>query len=186
MWKQQGLLISVPEIVLIVWILTFALEKVREFTRIERSMTHAKMREFFFDQSTLFDLAAICGFFIGEILRFIPNQNCYLAARILLCINIILWYMKSMYSYKFLQSVGPKVYMIKKMVSQQNQWPCNRLWFNSILFIFFSNSLFNCSSFYLSLFCSCLRLECPHRHCFTITKLSTRICLRACSSLPTL
>ena len=52
------------------------------------------------------------------ILRFIPNDSCYLAARIIMCLDIILWFLKSLYTYKFLRSVGPKLYMIKKMLFQ--------------------------------------------------------------------
>ena len=116
MWVKQGIYISAPEIVLIIWVFTFAMEKVHKFLHVDRSLFKAKVREFFFEMLTVFDLAAIGGFFVAEILRFIPSEKCYLAARILLCINIIFWYLKSMYCYKFLKNVGPKIYMIKEMV----------------------------------------------------------------------
>ena len=120
MWVKQGIYISAPEIVLIIWVFTFAMEKVHKFLHVDRSLFKAKVREFFFEMSTVFDLAAIGGFFVAEILRFIPSEKCYLAARILLCINIIFWYLKSMYCYKFLKNVGPKIYMIKEMVRKLN------------------------------------------------------------------
>jgi len=110
-----GLLISIPEILLIIWVFTFALEKVLEFTLNDRKMLRG--RDYRSPQN-IFDAVAIFIFIIAEILRFIPDQNCYLAARILLCINIILWFIKSMYVYKILRSVGPKFFMIQRMLRQ--------------------------------------------------------------------
>lgn len=112
-----GLSISIPEIVLIIWVITFAIDKIREFMVNERKVFKAKLKMFLLDSDNILDAFAIFGFLVAEILRFIPNQDCYLAARIILCIDILMWFSKSMYGYKFLRNVGPKLYMIRKMVN---------------------------------------------------------------------
>ena len=51
------------------------------------------------------------------ILRFIPNSyECYLAARILFSLDIIVWYIKALRFYSVIRNLGPKLVMIKKMV----------------------------------------------------------------------
>jgi transient receptor potential cation channel subfamily M protein 7 len=113
-----GVYISVPEIVLIIWVFTFAVDKVREFALNERKVLSARLKDYFLGSQNIFDALAICSFALAEILRFIPDQNCYLAARVILCFNILLWFGRSMYVYKILRSVGPKLYMIRRMLSQ--------------------------------------------------------------------
>ena len=85
---------------------------------IQRKTFRAKLKEFISGSLNIFDSFAILGFLIAEILRFIPDKNCYLAARIMLCINILLWFGKSLYFYKFVREVGPKIYMIRRMLNK--------------------------------------------------------------------
>jgi hypothetical protein len=77
----------------------------------------SKLKDFFFDVWNAIEFVSIVIFLIGEILRFVPNNdNCYAAARIIISIDVILWFFKSLYTYVFLKSLGPKLYMIAKMV----------------------------------------------------------------------
>jgi hypothetical protein len=51
------------------------------------------------------------------ILRFIPdNYDVYLASRIILCIDIIFWFIKILNTYSILKIAGPKLIMINKML----------------------------------------------------------------------
>lgn len=79
-------------------------------------MLKAKLKLFVSDFWNLIDDIALLLFIVGVGLRFIPDYNCYLAARIILCIDIIFWFFKSLYAYTFLRNLGPKLFMIKQMV----------------------------------------------------------------------
>ena len=49
------------------------------------------------------------------ILRFIPNRQCFLAARIILSLDIIVWFVKSLKAYWFIRKLGPLLVMIERM-----------------------------------------------------------------------
>jgi hypothetical protein len=114
---SRGLAISVAEVVLIVWVVTFTLDEVRIFYTTERKILKAKVVCFFTNYLNVIKLLALFFFFVGMVLRFIPSYQCYQAARIILCLDLILWYFKMLYAYTFLRKVGPKLYMIRKMAS---------------------------------------------------------------------
>ena len=58
---------------------------------------------------------AIFLYYVGMILRFIPNSQCFLAARIILSIDIIVWFVKSLKAYWFIRKLGPLLVMIERM-----------------------------------------------------------------------
>jgi hypothetical protein len=111
-----GLPISILEIVLIFWVITFTIDEVRVFHNIERNIFKAKLIFFFTNYINVIKLAALFFFYVGIVLRFSPCDNCYQAARIILCLDLILWYFKILFGYTFLKKVGPKLFMIKQMV----------------------------------------------------------------------
>jgi transient receptor potential cation channel subfamily M protein 2 len=45
-----------------------------------------------------------------------PDMECYLVARIILSLDILLWFFRSLHSYSFIRSLGPKIVMIKEMM----------------------------------------------------------------------
>jgi hypothetical protein len=61
---------------------------------------------------------ALIFFLIGMILRFIPNQQCYIAGRIFYCFDLIFWFIRSLHAYRFIRSLGPKILMIIEMVKE--------------------------------------------------------------------
>ena len=69
--NNSGLPISITEIVLAVWIGMFTLDK---FV--------SKLNHFPYEDFNILDSLAIIFYFISLILRLIPNDNCYLAARL--------------------------------------------------------------------------------------------------------
>ena len=62
-------------------------------------------------------MLAILLFIAVYVFRFIPNSyDCYLTARILLSIDIILWFIKSLHTYTCFRIMGPKLIMINRMM----------------------------------------------------------------------
>ncbi len=109
--------ISVLEVILIIWIGTIFIGEIRTFSINENKVIKAKFKKFFNNSWNTIEYCAVILFTIGLILRFIPNSyDSYLAARILWCIDIILWFIKILYGYTLNRNLGPKLFMIKKMV----------------------------------------------------------------------
>jgi hypothetical protein len=111
-----NLKISIPEVVLIIWVFTFALDEFRRFKNNERMLLKSKIKDFLFDFWNALDIIALFGFIIGLILRFIDDDGCFLAAKIIWSLDVILWFFKCLQSYIFLENLGPKLFMIGKMV----------------------------------------------------------------------
>lgn len=107
--------ISILEIVLIIWVLTFTCEEIRQFYLNENRVLKAKIISFVFDFKNLLEITGLVLFYVGMILRFIPDYNCYSAARILLCIDILFWYIRALFAYSFIKKMGPKLLMIRKL-----------------------------------------------------------------------
>ncbi|CAF0977505.1 unnamed protein product [Brachionus calyciflorus] len=122
--------ISVLEIVLIIWILTFTCEEIRQFYLNENRVAKAKIKSFLFDFKNMLEIIGLCLFYVGMILRFIPNYKCYLAARIILCIDILFWYIRALFAYTFIKKMGPKLLMIRKLA-------LNLAYFFLIILVFF-------------------------------------------------
>jgi len=105
------------KVILIIWIGTIFIGEIRTFSINENKVIKAKFKKFFNNSWNTIEYCAVILFTIGLILRFIPNSyDSYLAARILWCIDIILWFIKILYGYTLNRNLGPKLFMIKKMV----------------------------------------------------------------------
>ena len=118
---SAGLPISVLEVILIIWIGTIFISEIRTFSINENKVIKAKFKNFFNNSWNTVEYCAVFLFAIGMILRFIPDSyDCYLAARILWCIDIILWFIKILNAYTLNRNLGPILFMIKKMVNKFN------------------------------------------------------------------
>ena len=73
----------------------------------------AKIKSFLFDIKNILEICGIFFFFVGMVLRFIPNYACYQSARIILCVDIIFWYIRSLFMYSFIKKMGPMLVMIQ-------------------------------------------------------------------------
>ena len=110
-----------------------------KFQVVDRKIFKAKIKTFFNNIWNNNLTAAILLYFLSMILRFIPNDQCFLAARlalinviflnyfllkiiyknfnrIFLSIDVILWYFKILTAYIILESLGPILLIIKNMV----------------------------------------------------------------------
>lgn len=62
------------------------------------------------------DVLAILLFFVGFILRFIPTSRCFCAARIVMSVDLSIWFMRSLDIFAAVKRLGPKLVMIGEMV----------------------------------------------------------------------
>ncbi|NXD19846.1 TRPM7 protein, partial [Spelaeornis formosus] len=118
---------SVQEWIVIAYIFTSAIEKIREVFMSEAGKINQKIKVWFSDYFNISDTVAIVTFFIGFALRFGAKGNfgentyrenyIFVAGRITYCLNIIFWYVRLLDFLAVNQQAGPYVMMIGKMVA---------------------------------------------------------------------
>ncbi|NWY55041.1 TRPM7 protein, partial [Chionis minor] len=118
---------SVQEWIVIAYIFTSAIEKIREIFMSEAGKINQKVKVWFSDYFNISDTVAIVTFFIGFALRFGAKGNfgenayrenyVFVAGRITYCLNIIFWYVRLLDFLAVNQQAGPYVMMIGKMVA---------------------------------------------------------------------
>uniref|UniRef100_A0A8B9FXI1 Transient receptor potential cation channel subfamily M member 7 n=1 Tax=Amazona collaria TaxID=241587 RepID=A0A8B9FXI1_9PSIT len=101
---------SVQEWIVIAYIFTSAIEKIREIFMSEAGKINQKIKVWFSDYFNISDTVAIVTFFIGE-------NYVFVAGRITYCLNIIFWYVRLLDFLAVNQQAGPYVMMIGKMVA---------------------------------------------------------------------
>ncbi|XP_073922035.1 transient receptor potential cation channel subfamily M member 7 isoform X3 [Castor canadensis] len=122
---QMERLPSVQEWIVIAYIFTYAIEKVREIFMSEAGKISQKIKVWFSDYFNISDTIAIITFFIGFGLRFGAKWNfenaydnhLFVAGRLIYCLNIIFWYVRLLDFLAVNQQAGPYVMMIGKMVA---------------------------------------------------------------------
>ena len=62
------------------------------------------------------DILSIILFFIALRLRFVNSSDCFCGARILLAIDLCLWYIRTLDLFSAVKQLGPKLVMIGEMV----------------------------------------------------------------------
>ncbi|NWS67825.1 TRPM7 protein, partial [Crotophaga sulcirostris] len=118
---------SVQEWIVIAYIFTSAIEKIREIFMSEAGKINQKIKVWFSDYFNISDTVAIVTFFIGFALRFgakgsfgdntYRENYVFVAGRITYCLNIIFWYVRLLDFLAVNQQAGPYVMMIGKMVA---------------------------------------------------------------------
>ncbi|XP_072888877.1 transient receptor potential cation channel subfamily M member 7 isoform X3 [Hemitrygon akajei] len=107
---------SVQEWIVISFIFTLAIEKIREIFMSEAGKISQKIKVYFSDYFNITDTLAIVLFFVGFGLRFGSGQVRN-AGRTMYCLNIIFWYVRLLDFLAVNQHAGPYVTMIGKMVA---------------------------------------------------------------------
>ncbi|XP_062418003.1 transient receptor potential cation channel subfamily M member 7 [Pungitius pungitius] len=107
---------SPQEWVVILYIFTSAIEKIREMFMSEAGKIGQKVKVWFSDYFNLSDFLAIVTFFIGFGLR-LAGGEAFIAGRTVYCLNIIFWYVRLLDILAVNQQAGPYVMMIAKMVA---------------------------------------------------------------------
>ncbi|XP_042564031.1 transient receptor potential cation channel subfamily M member 7 isoform X2 [Clupea harengus] len=109
---------SPQEWVVILYIFTSAIEKIREMFMSEAGKIGQKIKVWFNDYFNISDFAAIVSFFVGFGLRFgAYEESVFIAGRTVYCLNIIFWYVRLLDILAVNQQAGPYVMMIGKMVA---------------------------------------------------------------------
>ncbi|KAJ7311037.1 hypothetical protein JRQ81_006634 [Phrynocephalus forsythii] len=118
---------SVQEWIVISYIFTLAIEKIREIFMSEAGKISQKIKVWFNDYFNVSDTIAIVTFFVGFVLRFGARGNfsentyeinyVFVAGRLTYCLNIIFWYVRLLDFLAVNQHAGPYVMMIGKMVA---------------------------------------------------------------------
>uniref|UniRef100_A0A8C3VJ19 Transient receptor potential cation channel subfamily M member 7 n=1 Tax=Catharus ustulatus TaxID=91951 RepID=A0A8C3VJ19_CATUS len=103
---------SVQEWIVIAYIFTSAIEKIREIFMSEAGKINQKIKVWFSDYFNISDTVAIVTFFIG-----FAENYVFVAGRITYCLNIIFWYVRLLDFLAVNQQAGPYVMMIGKMVA---------------------------------------------------------------------
>ncbi|XP_077418955.1 transient receptor potential cation channel subfamily M member 7 isoform X1 [Vanacampus margaritifer] len=107
---------SPQEWVVILYIFTSAIEKIREMFMSEAGKISQKIKVWFDDYFNVSDFLAIVSFFIGFGLR-LGGGKAFVPGRTVYCLNIIFWYVRLLDILAVNQQAGPYVMMIAKMVA---------------------------------------------------------------------
>ncbi|KAF7212948.1 transient receptor potential cation channel subfamily M member 7, partial [Nothobranchius furzeri] len=107
---------SAQEWVVILYIFTSAIEKIREMFMSEAGKIGQKIKVWFSDYFNVSDFLAIVTFFIGFGLR-LAGEMTLVPGRTVYCLNIIFWYVRLLDFLAVNQQAGPYVTMIGKMVA---------------------------------------------------------------------
>ncbi|XP_040269774.1 transient receptor potential cation channel subfamily M member 1 [Bufo bufo] len=103
------------EWIVISYIVTLALEKVREILMSEPGKLSQKIKVWLQEYWNITDLVAISVFIIGAILR-LQNQPYMGYGRVIYCVDIIFWYIRVLDIFGVNKYLGPYVMMIGKMM----------------------------------------------------------------------
>jgi transient receptor potential cation channel subfamily M protein 2 len=68
------------------------------------------------------DVLSLILFFIAIILRFIPSSDCFCGARILLAIDLSIWFIRTLDIFSAVKQLGPKLVMIGEMVTRKTNF----------------------------------------------------------------
>ncbi|KAL4228805.1 Transient receptor putative cation channel subfamily M member 2 [Mactra antiquata] len=108
--------VSVPEIVLMVWVFTIFAEEIRQVAATSSSTLAAKLQSYVTDTWNIVDMITIGLFIIGTILRFLPYPSTFEAARVFLALNFVSFFLRLLHIFSVHKELGPKLVMIGRMV----------------------------------------------------------------------
>ncbi|XP_059190828.1 transient receptor potential cation channel subfamily M member 1-like [Centropristis striata] len=106
---------SLQEWTVIAYILTLGSEKVRQILMSEPGKLRQKISVWLEEYWNITDLAAICTFLLGLMLR-LQNEPYMGYGRVIYCIDIIFWYIRVLDIFGVNKYLGPYVMMIGKMM----------------------------------------------------------------------
>ncbi|XP_033755589.1 transient receptor potential cation channel subfamily M member-like 2 isoform X2 [Pecten maximus] len=108
---------STIEIVTWGWTITMVIEEVRQvLTRDQRSLVH-KLRSWYSSIWNRFDLIMYLLFLLSVILRFVLDDNNFTWARMTYSITLAMYFLRFMQAFFVEKNIGPKVIMIRKMLT---------------------------------------------------------------------
>lgn len=114
------------EYCLYVWVFTIFTEELRQVLAKHSSSLRIKMINYITDVWNIVDMINILLFIVGIGTRYFAEID---KARVILCMNLILFYFRVLHIFSVHKELGPKLVMIKKMVQDLG-------YFVAILFVF--------------------------------------------------
>ncbi|KAK5909074.1 hypothetical protein CgunFtcFv8_017077 [Champsocephalus gunnari] len=106
---------SLQEWIVISYIITLGLEKVRQILMSEPGKLKQKINVWMEDYWNITDMAAIAVFLLGLLLR-LQSEPSMGYGRVIYCVDIIFWYIRVLDIFGVNKYLGPYVMMIGKMV----------------------------------------------------------------------
>ncbi|CAF1238508.1 unnamed protein product [Rotaria sordida] len=107
---------SASELILILWVFTLFCEEIRQIRANKAQSLYKKIKKYFSIFWNKLDALAIILFILGCILRFLPINQCFCFARIVLAIDLCLWYIRTLDIFSAIKRLGPKLVMIGEMI----------------------------------------------------------------------
>lgn len=113
---------SGSELILIIWMITLFFEEIRQIHSIELPDLSEKIRGYFSIFWNKMDVLSVLLFFVALILRYYPLKECFCAARIVLSIDLAIWYIRTLDIFSAIKQLGPKLVMIGEMVNMKSEF----------------------------------------------------------------
>ncbi|GAB1610169.1 hypothetical protein Ahia01_001302900 [Argonauta hians] len=123
---ELGTDISVLEWILLVWVITIFTEEIHQMLAKDSPSFWTKFIHYLQDTWNIIDVLTITLFIAGFILRHVAKYD---AARVVLSLDLISYYIRILRMFSIHQELGPKLVMIKKMMQ-------DLAYFFVILFVF--------------------------------------------------
>ncbi|KAL3837145.1 hypothetical protein ACJMK2_022523, partial [Sinanodonta woodiana] len=108
--------LSVEEIILIVWVVAIFIQEIRQVFTTASVTMKTKFQSYITDGWNVLDIVTILLFVIGMVLRGIKNPLTLEAARVVLGINLLTFFMRLLHIFSVHKDLGPKLVMIISMV----------------------------------------------------------------------
>ncbi|CAF4317460.1 unnamed protein product, partial [Adineta steineri] len=105
------------ELILIIWMFTLFCEEIRQIIAMEVQSVYGKLVAYFSIIWNKLDVLAISLFFIAFVLRLLPINQCFCGARVLLALDLSIWYIRTLDMFSAIKRLGPKLVMIGEMVN---------------------------------------------------------------------
>ena len=124
---------SIYEGVLIGWVFTIFTEEIRQVFMSTATSLRSKIVSYFTDSWNILDVITVVLFTIGMILRFVPDDNFLEAARVVLSLNLVSFFLRILHIFSVNKQLGPKLVMIRRMVrcfKTKNKQKLKKLYLN--------------------------------------------------------
>ncbi|CAF3886770.1 unnamed protein product, partial [Rotaria sp. Silwood1] len=107
---------STRELILVLWVFTLFCEEIRQIRANKVHSLYKKIKVYLSIFWNKLDALAIILFILGCILRFLPINQCFCFARIVLAIDLCIWYIRTLDIFSAIKRLGPKLVMIGEMI----------------------------------------------------------------------
>ncbi|CAF3921870.1 unnamed protein product, partial [Rotaria sp. Silwood1] len=107
---------STSELILVLWVFTLFCEEIRQIRANKVHSLYKKIKVYLSIFWNKLDTLAIILFILGCILRFLPINQCFCFARIVLAIDLCIWYIRTLDIFSAIKRLGPKLVMIGEMI----------------------------------------------------------------------